>query len=111
MSDGISQSCQTPRRWRSGYSVVLGCLLAIAFVVLNGINNWRSQRQILAMRGLPSGLLLSDVDAFERFKQDLAFQYQGRPAFPKVHALHSSLFIEQFPDHFFVQVFPEYKFF
>lgn len=112
MSDSIANSTELQRakRWHARHSLIAGLILGLAFVIANEVNLWLSREHILGMRGLPSGLLLTDVDAFERFKQDLAFQYDGLPAFPMVDTIRSSLLRAEFPDHFFVEVFVEYRF-
>jgi len=112
MSDSIANSVEQKRvkRWRVQHSLIVGLILGLAFVIANEVNLRRSRQQILGMLGLPSGLLLTDADAFERFKRDLAFQYDGLPAFPIVDAIQSSLLKAEFPDHFFVEVFVEYRF-
>lgn len=92
------------RRWRLWHSVLLGVALAILISVLDLLNQWWSQRQILGIRAPISGLLLTDVDAFTAFKQDLAFHYETRAVTLVISKVTSTFLHDQFPNYFFLKV-------
>ena len=98
---------QTNRRWRLRHFVLLGVVLGFVLPAALGIHNWSIRRSILNFPA-PDGLPDQAADAFQTFKQYLAFHVEGTHASiaPQdgVTVIKSPLLAKEFPKFIFFQV-------